>query len=214
MLEQRLRPRVSLSSRAGFLLADASGSSYLPGHDLELSTISRTFSKLTIVGVDSDLENISAPLSQSTIFGFMGHGEPNETGAGLRINPNLLLKAQNFPPRDLHHLQLAVLAACSTGSSGSDGLLDSRSLVHAFLAGGVPDVVASRWNVDSKATADLISAFYTGVAHNQSAPDALFSARNRLLQIYSHPYYWAGFSVTGKAYDAYLNQYASHARTN
>ena len=181
------------------MLADASGSSYLPGHDLELSTISRTFSKLTIVGVDSDLENISVPLSQTTIFGFIGHGEPNETGAGLRINPNLLLKAQEFPARDLRHLQLAVLSACSTAASGSEGLLDNRSLVHAFLTGGVPDVVASRWNVDSKATADLISNFYTGVAHNQSGPDALFSARNQLLKTYSHPYYWAGFSITGKA---------------
>jgi CHAT domain-containing protein len=29
-------------------------------------------------------------------------------------------------------------------------------------------------------------------------PHALFSARNQLLKTYNHPYYWAGFSITGK----------------
>jgi CHAT domain-containing protein len=77
-------------------------------------------------------------------------------------------------------------------------LLNNRSLVHAFLAGGVPDVVASRWNVDSEATAVLISDFYTRVAGAKSAPDALFSARNQLLKTYNHPYYWAGLTITGK----------------
>ncbi len=196
LYEHHLRQPVNLPPTAPFLLADAA--TFLPGHDLERSTIERLFPKATVLGPEAGPDAILTPLGQSTIFGFMGHGEPYATGTGLRMNPRLLLKAEDFSPHSLRHLQMAVLAACSTGSGGSDGLLDNRNLVHAFLAGGVPNVVASRWNVDSMATAILISNFYASQAGHQSAPDALFSARNQLLKTYNHPYYWAGFSVTGK----------------
>lgn len=199
LYERHLRPAVNLPSNTSFLLADAAADGYLPGHDLELSTIQKLFPKVKILGSKTDSAAIMSTLGQNAIFGFIGHGEPYTNGAGLRINPNLLLKAEDFSPQTLHHLQLAVLAACSTGSSGNDGFLDNRSLLHAFLAGGVPGILASRWNVDSQATADTMSDFYTALARNESAPNALFSARNQLLKTYSHPYYWAGFSVTGKA---------------
>ena len=198
LYEGHLRQTINLSSSARFLLADAAEGSFLPGHDLERSTIQKLFPKATVLGPEANSATIMAPLAESAIFGFIGHGEPQGTGTGLRMNQHLLLKAEDFSPHSLHHLQAAVLAACSTGSSGNDGLLDNRSLVHAFLAGGVPNIVASRWNVDSEATAILISSFYTSYTGRESAPDALFSARNQLLKNYSHPYYWAGFSVTGK----------------
>ena len=198
LYERHLRQPMNLSSTAPFLLADAAAGSFLPGHDLERSTIEKLFPKATVLGPEAGSAAILAPLGESTIFGFIGHGEPYATGTGLRMNPRLLLKAEDFSPHSLRHLQMAVLAACSTASSGNDGLLDNRNLVHAFLAGGVPNVVASQWNVDAEATAILISNFYTSHAGHQSAPDALFSARNQLLKTYNHPYYWAGFSVTGK----------------
>ena len=198
LYERHLRPAMNLSPNTSFLLADAAAS-YLPGHDLELSTLQRLFPKLKVLGPKADSAAILAALRQNAAFGFIGHAEPYATGAALRISPNLLLKAEDFAPQTLGHLQLAVLAACSTGSSGNDGLLDNRSLAHAFLAGGVPGVVASRWNVDSKATAVLISDFYTQLAGHEPPPAALFSARNQLLKTYPHPYFWAGFSVTGKA---------------
>ena len=198
LYERHLRHAVNLSSSAPFLLADAAEGNFLPGHDLERSTIQKLFPKATVIGSDADTAAILGPLGKSTVFGFIGHGEPSATGTGLRMNPRLLLKAEDFSLHSLRHLQIAVLAACSTSSSGNNGLLDNRNLVHAFLAGGVPNVVASRWNVDSEATAILMSNFYASQADHHSAPDALFCARNQLLKTYNHPYYWAGFSVTGK----------------
>jgi CHAT domain-containing protein len=200
VFEKHLRPSTALPSYASFLLADAAGGAYLPGHDLELSTISRRFPNLTVVGSVAEPEKILSPLKQNTIFGFIGHAEPYETGAALRMNPHLLLTAQDFSPPQLRRVQLAVLAACSTGSTGSDGLLDTGSLIHAFLSGGVPNVVATRWNVDSEGTAILISDFYVHIAENGFPYKAIFVARNHLLKEHSHPYYWAGFTVTGKSF--------------
>jgi CHAT domain-containing protein len=199
LYEQELRQQVKMSSQTPFLLVDASADGYFPGREEELSAIQHAFVKTNVLGAGADSAKIQAGLGQSAIFGFLGHGESNGGGTGLRVSPKLLLNARDFPPRTLQRLQLAVLAACSTGSSSADGLLDNRSLVHAFLAGGVPNVVASRWNVDSQSTAFLMSDLYDRLAQNQSAPVALFSARNQLLKTYPHPYYWAGFDVTGKA---------------
>ena len=193
--EQSLRRQNTLSPQSPLLLVDAAANGYFPGHEKELAAIQQAFPD-NIPGADSPAD-IRKGLSQSAVFSFLGHGEPYETGTGLRVGPKLLLTAKDFTPSSLLHLRLAVLAACATGSSGSDGLLDNRSLVRAFLSGGVPSVVASRWNVDSAATADLMSDFYSRL-NRQSAPQALFSARNQLLKTHSHPYYWAGFSVTGK----------------
>ena len=196
--EQSLRRQSTLSPQLPLLLVDAAANGYFPGHEKELAAIQQAFPHNFPGPAADSAARILGRLSQSAVLSFMGHGEPYETGTGLRVDPKLLLTAKDFTPRNLLHLRLAVLAACSTGSSGRDGLLDNRSLVHAFLSGGVPSVVASRWNVDSQSTADLMSDFYHGLPKEPPA-QALFSARNQLLKTYSHPYYWAGFSVTGRA---------------
>jgi CHAT domain-containing protein len=77
-------------------------------------------------------------------------------------------------------------------------LLDTRNLVHPFLAAGVPSVIASHWNVDSAATALLMNAFYAGIHDGEDAPKALFEARKKLMISHRHPYYWAGFSINGR----------------
>jgi CHAT domain-containing protein len=195
--EQSLRRQSTLSPQLPLLLVDAAANGYFPGHEKELAAIQQAFPHNFPGSTADSAAGVLARLSQSAVLSFMGHGEPYETGTGLRVDPKLVLTAKDFTPRNLRHLRLAVLAACSTGSSGADGLLDNRSLVHAFLSGGVPSVVASRWNVESESTADLMSDFYHDVPKEPPA-QALFSARNQLLKTYSHPYYWAGFSVTGK----------------
>jgi CHAT domain-containing protein len=197
IFEQHLRPKINLSSKQSFLLVDSSASRYLPGHEMELSTIRHVFPQVKIAGSNTSAD-VLASLSESDIFAFIGHGEAGPTGTGLRVNSDLLLKAEDFHTARLHHLQLAVLAACSTASSDSDGLLDNRSLVHAFLSGKVPSIVASHWNVDSDATAALMSEFYLHVDHDGPS-NALFFARNKVLQSHQHPYFWSAFTLTGKS---------------
>ena len=180
--EQSWRRQSTLSPQLPILLVDAAANGYYPGHEKEVAAIQQAFPHNFPTPASDSAVGILERLSQSAVLSFMGHGEPHETGTGLRVGPKLLLTAKDFAPRNLRHLRLAVLAACSTGSSGSDGLLDNRNLVHAFLSGGVPSVVASRWNVDSESTAVLMSDFYHGVPKEAPA-QALFSARNQLLKM-------------------------------
>jgi len=97
---------------------------------------------------------------------------------------------------------LVVLSACES-SVGKDiageGLL---SLSRAFIEGGANQVVGTLWKVQDKATASLISKFYSGLLDDSLVtPKALQQAQ---LAVYSDknndwrdPYFWAGFQLQG-----------------
>jgi CHAT domain-containing protein len=64
---------------------------------------------------------------------------------------------------------------------------------------GVPDVVATRWQIDSGSAVPLMEAFYGGLARGLTVPQALTAARQTLIRDprYAHPYYWAAYYASG-----------------
>lgn len=133
-------------------------------------------------------------LAGSEAFMFIGHGK---SGALLLANGKPL-RAENFPPHSLANMQLAVLVACSSGVARG-GLLDTGGLIHAFQAGGTPAVVASQWNVAADFTEQFMDSFFSNMKRGDSPAQALFEARKQLFHVKSHPYYWAAFTLSGRA---------------
>ena len=99
----------------------------------------------------------------------------------------------------LSGLKLAVFSACGTAKPSEAS--QSDSLVTEFLHAGTPNVVASRWNVDSMVTTDFITQFYKSVLSGHAVATALqITAREfRKTPGRKHPYYWAAFSAFGNA---------------
>src|SRR5205807_3347655 len=118
----------------------------------------------------------------------IGHGEENGISTALRIKdkPDELLLQSSDIPKSLRQLKLATLSACSTGTSNDNGLLDTGNLANSFLSAGVPNVVASRWNVVSDSTQRLIGSFYSNVRHGDTAASALQKAQKELLITQDH----------------------------
>src|SRR5262249_55524452 len=78
--------------------------------------------------------------------------------------------------------KLVVLAACSTavGSlSRGEGVV---SVARPFLMAGVPAVVASQWDVDDRATEQLLLAFHRALAESRDPVAALQAAQVALLR--------------------------------
>jgi CHAT domain-containing protein len=72
-------------------------------------------------------------------------------------------------------------------------------IVDTLASLGVPDVVATRWQIDSASAVPMMDAFYAGLARGLTVPAALTAARQSLIRDprYSHPYYWAAWYASG-----------------
>jgi len=161
-----------------------------------------------LTGQQATWSNIRKELPGSAIFHFAGHAFANETQAGLMLaqdssnsETRSLLNRDSLPPTWLQRNQLAVLSACLT-EKGTDGsAFDPDSLAMVFMNAGVPHIVASRWSVDSDATATLMASFYKNLLRGSSVAESLrLSAKDvRMRPGTAHPYYWAAFNLFGKA---------------
>jgi CHAT domain-containing protein/tetratricopeptide (TPR) repeat protein len=98
-------------------------------------------------------------------------------------------------------VNLVVLSACRT-ALGKDvrgeGLV---GLTRGFMYAGASGVVASLWDVDDEATAELMGQFYQKLLREGLPPaEALRAAQNGVRQRpeWSAPHYWAAFTLQGE----------------
>lgn len=97
---------------------------------------------------------------------------------------------------------MIVLSACNTGigmNESGDGVM---SLSRAFTYAGISSTVMSLWKVSDKETSELMVMFYENLKQGQTKNEALRNAKLSYLKTVNepellHPYYWAGFVVTG-----------------
>lgn len=99
---------------------------------------------------------------------------------------------------------LMVLSACQTAlGSGSVGDVpagdDWVGLVRAFLHAGADNVLATLWAVEDLRTAEFVASFHRRLAEGGSYVDALAEAKREAIRSdeLGHPYFWAGFVLTG-----------------
>ncbi len=168
----------------------------------EARNVAERFIKPTILtGGDARVSRVGAELGRTGVFHFAGHAGVGRNGVAMLMadGPLGAGQARAWDGHSLSHLKLAVFSACGTAKPSEAS--ESDSLVSEFLQAGAHNVVASRWNVDSMATADFVEVFYGAVLSGGSVSDALQTAANtfRKTPERSHPYYWAAFSAFGRA---------------
>jgi CHAT domain-containing protein/Tfp pilus assembly protein PilF len=96
---------------------------------------------------------------------------------------------------------LVTLSACETGLGQ---LIHGEGIVglnRAFFFAGANAVLMSLWAVHDEASSQLMERFYFHLKKGRSISDALRSAKIEMINSknLSHPFYWAGFIVTGNA---------------
>jgi CHAT domain-containing protein/tetratricopeptide (TPR) repeat protein len=112
-----------------------------------------------------------------------------------------LLEAREMLNLDLK-AQLVILSACETArgtSGGGEGLI---GMTWALFLGGSSATVASGWKVGSAATAQLMTELHRGLRQGLGKAAALRAASLALKNDarYSHPFYWAAFSLSGNGF--------------
>ncbi|MEA2206049.1 MAG: hypothetical protein QOE77_2825 [Blastocatellia bacterium] len=96
---------------------------------------------------------------------------------------------------------LVVLSSCESGlgkETKGEGLV---GLTQAFFYAGTPSLMVSLWKVQDKSTGELMVRFYRHLNNPAfGKAQALRQAQLDMIRSgdYSHPYYWAGFVLTGR----------------
>lgn len=153
---------------------------------------------------------LNANLGNYRILHFATHGllnsrHPELSGIALSLINEMGQPQDGFlRMTDLYNLKLnadlVVLSACRT-AMGKDikgeGLI---GLTRGFMYAGAPRIVASLWDVNDAATAELMSRFYRHLLKDKlPAATALRAAQLSMSKEarWAAPYYWAGFVIQG-----------------
>jgi CHAT domain-containing protein len=103
-----------------------------------------------------------------------------------------ILQSVDKPP------ELLILTACET-AVGSDR--DALGIAGISLQAGAKSAIASLWQVDDQATAELISQVYQNLSQGMGRAKALQTAQKNWLQTHpdtrQHPGYWAALTLVG-----------------
>jgi CHAT domain-containing protein len=195
-----------------FSRADFDDLPYLPDSEHEVQNISKLYLHGQTMIRDMATKNRFLKAAPGAdVIHFSGH---HVVMPGSPMLSYLLLASDGDDPAksELSNLELSrvslartkliVLAACRSGVETyyrSEGM---AGMARTVLAAEVPLVVASQWDVDSEATAALMTRFHELRRNQQtSTTAALRAAQLELITDptgrFSSPYYWAGFAVYG-----------------
>ncbi len=143
-------------------------------------------------------DELSRRLPHASSFHFAGHGVSREHGGELLLSgKDQVLSASAVRRMDLSGMDLVVLSACSTAEADLDIARSPNGLVQAFLSAGAHEVVASRWDVDSKKSLEFMQSFASKFVSSNDGQQAIRVARDRVRREAEHPYYWASFDLFG-----------------
>ncbi|MGB8951696.1 MAG: CHAT domain-containing tetratricopeptide repeat protein [Candidatus Aminicenantales bacterium] len=150
-----------------------------------------------------------SPLANYKILHFATHGlidekKPARSALVLSLNPDST-EDGFVQMRELYNLRinsdLVTLSACQTGLGKFIRGEGIEGLNRAFFYAGASSVLMSLWAVNDEASAQLMDRFYYHLHSSESIMSALRRAKLELIHSppLSHPYYWAGFVITGNA---------------
>jgi tetratricopeptide (TPR) repeat protein len=96
---------------------------------------------------------------------------------------------------------LVTLSACQTGLGQFIKGEGIEGINRAFFFAGASSVLMSLWSVNDQASYQFMHRFYTHLRSADSIVDALRRSKIEMInsEVLSHPFYWAGFIVSGKA---------------
>jgi CHAT domain-containing protein len=163
------------------------------------------------LGFDATRERaVGEALSDYRYVHFATHGVVNQTLPSLS-SVVLSLVDRAGRPRDgfvmlpdvygmTLNAEVVVLSGCQTALGKDVRGEGPIGLARGFMYAGVPRVVASLWQVDDLATAELMRRFYRGVLIQGLSPAAALRAAQKQLAAtrrWRSPYFWAPFILQG-----------------
>ena len=181
-----------------------SGNYELLGAKQEARNVNSIFGGDLYLSADATKSNFLENAGKYDILHLAMHAVVNEEDANLSnliFNDDERLYLSEFYNMKIP-AHLAVLSACDTGSGELKEGEGVQSLSRAFTYAGVKSTVMSLWPVPDRETSIIMTSFYNHLKSGKPKNEALQLAKIQYLENVSevelkHPYYWAGFVVSG-----------------
>jgi CHAT domain-containing protein len=177
----------------------------LPNAEVEASKVAEMFpNSRALLRSDASKSVVKQLGNGFSILHFATHGKFQ---ADAPLNSGLYLAKGTEPSGvltagDLYSLRwdvdLVTLSACETGVGKIANGDDVIGLTRGFLYAGARSIVASLWEVDDAATAQLMENFYRYLGEHGKR-EALRLAQIETRKQYPEPWYWAAFNIEGRA---------------
>jgi CHAT domain-containing protein len=167
----------------------------------EAEAVANDFPNRTVLNSrEATVQSVNSHLSKASLFHFAGHSVNTPLSAGLVLS-DAFLTAESLKESSLSNLELAVLSACDTEDGADQSPTGADSLVRMFVRAGVPNIVASRWNVDTVVTRVFMERFYKYLLDGDSIASSLRHAQMdlRSRRDTDDPYYWCAFGLFGQS---------------
>ncbi len=187
----------------------AGGARALPGAEAEVAGAARLYQRHEVlIGRSATKQRFLELAPRFDVVHFGGHALANPEYPLLSrllfaddVNGEQSLFAHEIARIRFPRTRVVVLAACSTALgavSRGEGVL---GVARPFLGAGVPLVIASQWDVDDRATGQLMLAFHRALADTHDPIRALQTAQLALLRSgdasQALPEHWGAFVAVG-----------------
>lgn len=199
-----------LSSAADASVLVVEGRAALPGSaldrlraaDREALAVAAAYRRAERLPKDADETTFVGRASAANVIHFIGHAI-----GGDGLWPALMMRNGNGDGRldvraiaamRLRRTRVVVLAACSTAIGEERAGEGNISVARAFLAAGVPSVVATLWPIDDEPAADFFPRLHRYLASGVSPAEALRLAQLEAIRSRgAPPSLWAAVQVIG-----------------
>ncbi len=171
---------------------------------VEADSIISLYGEQGYTSVPSGKEDYRLNYTMATIFHFAGHAIVHNDEAFLALGdldePQYKVTATEISL--IHHeSDLVVLSACETGLGTVDKGEGVRSLGRSFMESGAKSAIISLWNVNDRATAEIMTVFHRNLKEGMRKDEALRKAKlnyiNTTQDRTRYPFYWGAFIALG-----------------
>lgn len=208
-LAEKRKPQMDSILALGRPTSDEPGLSVLQFAPEEVETITALFGSHPLLDAAATESQVLAYGGQNNILHLAAHGKYNAANplfsaiylAADGANDGRLTVQEIYELDLSSATNLVTLSACETQVGEFSAGDEVVALNRTFLYAGTPSVIASLWNVNDAATTLLMQQFYTHLRNGLSKAAALRQAQIDTRRQYPHPFYWAGFVLTGEGDD-------------
>ena len=144
-------------------------------------------------------DNKKAIANPMTRSGLIFSGAENTMNGEILAGDNGWLNSSEVSLLNLRGTELVVLSACKTGAGDVQNGKGVYGLQRAIRVAGAESLIMSMWEVDDKATQELMTYFYDyWIDKKMTKKDAFNKAQQKIREKYKHPYHWGAFIMLGE----------------